>query len=85
MSEIRYTKNGLLIPPDRLKGLGEDVRVQQGDGFLIIESKQRKAVRGRLSRMVKKLREAGSKLSPISQDEIDALVEDVRKVRAGHC
>ena len=84
MSGARYTKNGLLIPAAWLKKLGQDVRVQRGDGVVIIESKQRETARKRLVRLVKKLRQAGEELGPLRQAEIDALVDDVRQGRAGH-
>ncbi len=84
MSGARYTKNGLLIPAAWLKKLGQDVRVQRGDGVVIIESKQRETARKRLARLVKKLRQASQELGSIRQAEIDALVDDVRQGRAGH-
>ncbi len=84
MSEARYTKNGLLIPKNWLKNMGEEIRVQRGKGILIIESKPREAARKQLVRMVKKLRLASQELGIIRQDEIDTLVGEVRKVRASH-
>ncbi len=84
MSGARYTKNGLLIPTDWLKKLGQDVRVQRGDGVVIIESKQRETSRKHLAQLVKKLRQAGEELGLLRQAEIDALVDEVRQVRAGH-
>jgi mevalonate kinase len=84
MSDVRYTKNGLLIPTAWLKKLGQNVRIQRGTNIVIIESKQRQAARRRLAQMVRKLRRAGEELGTVSQDEIKNLVNEVRQSRAGH-
>lgn len=66
MSGARYTKNGLLIPTDWLKKLGQDVRIQRGDGVVIIESKQRETSRKHLAQLVKKLRQASTVPSSVT-------------------
>lgn len=84
MSEARYTKNGLLIPANWLKPMGSKVRVRRSGNVLIIESQEREAARKRLARIVKSLRKAGRKIGVLTTNEIDTLVKDVRKARAGY-
>ncbi len=83
MGDARYTKNGLLIPTKWLKGFGEKVRVQRGANVLIIESSEREAARKQLGRMVRALRGSAAKLGKPTPAEIEKLVSDVRKTRAG--
>jgi hypothetical protein len=84
MSEARYTKNGLLIPSAWLKRLGRDVRIQRGANVVLIESAARRAARRRLAQLVKKLRRAGSELGALEPGQINRLVDEVRRTRAGH-
>ena len=84
MSSARYTKNGLLIPAEWLKKLGRDVRVQRGGNVVIIESKQRQAARRRMAQLVKKLRKAGDDAGGIRQEELEAIVDEVRQARADY-
>ncbi len=83
MSDVRLTKNGLLIPRNWVKSLGDEVRVQRSGNVLIIESRERGIARKRLARMVKGLRVAGRKLGAPATEEIDALVREARTACAG--
>ena len=83
MGDARYTKNGFLIPTKWLKGFGEKVRVQRGANVLIIESEEREAARKQLGRMVRALRGSAVKLATPTPLEIEKLVAEVRKARAG--
>lgn len=83
MGDARYTKNGLLIPSRWLKGLGAKVRVQRSANVLIIESTEREAARKQLTRMVRALRRSATRLGGPTQSEIDKLVGEVRRTRAG--
>ena len=83
MGDARYTKNGLLIPIGWLKGFGAKVRVQRSGSVLIIESEEREAARKELGRMVRALRASTARLGGPTAPEIDKLVRDVRKARAG--
>lgn len=84
MGEVRYTKDGLLIPTEQTKTLGKDVRVQEANGVLIIESKQHETARKQLAGMIKRLRQSVQAAGPIDSADIDALVDEVREMRAGH-
>lgn len=84
MGEVRYTKDGLLIPTEQTKTLGKDVRVQEANGVLIIESKQHETARKQLAGMVKRLRQSAQDTGPIDSADSDALVDEVREMRAGH-
>lgn len=84
MGEVRYTKDGLLIPIDRTKTLGKDVRVQEADGVLIIESKQHETARKQLAGMVQRLRQSARDTGLLDPTDIDTLVDEVREMRAGH-
>ena len=83
MGDARYTKNGFLIPTKWLKGFGAKVRVQRGANVLIIESEEREASRKQLGRMVRALRGSAAKLGVPTPSEIEKLVSEVRKTRAG--
>lgn len=82
MAAARLTKNGLIIPLEWLKKLGDDVEVKQVKGMVIIESKARAQARRRLAGVVNKLRRAGAELGAPTADEIDAEVDAVRTTRA---
>ena len=83
MGDARYTKNGFLIPTKWLKGFGAKVRVQRGANVVIIESEEREAARKQLGRMVRALRGSAAKLGAPTPAEIQKLVTEVRKTRAG--
>jgi hypothetical protein len=83
MDGARFTKNGLLIPTKWLKGFGPKVRVQRGANVLIIESEEREAARKQLGRMVRALRRSAARLGGPTPSEIEKLVTEVRKTRAG--
>jgi len=84
MSKARYTKNGFLIPNDWLKGWDDDVRVQRGKGVLIIESKKHASARRKLAKMIKELRATSKKLAPLTENDINEIVNEVRQARAGY-
>lgn len=84
MSNVRQTKQGLLIPSRLLKGIGEAVAVRRQGDVLIIESEQREAARKRLSRMVRILRRASGGNGRLTAAAIAAEVEAVRRRRACH-
>ncbi len=84
MSQTRYTKNGLLIPKDWVDDLGDDVKIKKGKDFVIIESKQRQQARKALTKLVSKLRSSAKEQGQLSENEINELVEDVRKLRASN-
>ena|SRR6266566_7161108 len=83
MGDARYTKDGLLIPTKFLRGFGGKVRVQRNANVLIIESSGREAARKQLERMVRALRGSAVKRGGPKSSEIEKLVRDVRKIRAG--
>lgn len=83
MNDARYTKDRLLIPTKWLKGLGGKVRVQRSANVLIIESAEREAARKQLGRAVRALRRSAAKLGNPTPTEIEKLVKEVRKTRAG--
>ncbi|MBI3547112.1 MAG: hypothetical protein HY081_11080 [Gammaproteobacteria bacterium] len=83
MGDARYTKNGFLIPSKWLKGFGAKLRIQRGANVLIIESEEREASRKQLGRMVRALRGSAAKLGGPTLSEIEKLVNEVRKARAG--
>jgi hypothetical protein len=83
MSGARYTKNGLLIPAEWLKKMGDDINVQRSGDVVIIESKQRLAARKRLGKLVRDLRRAARELGPLEDKKVSALVDKVRQARAG--
>jgi hypothetical protein len=83
MGDARYTKRGFLIPTKWLKGFGAKVRVQRGANVLIIESEERETARKQLGRMVRALRGSAAKLGAPTLSEIEKLVTEVRKTRAG--
>jgi hypothetical protein len=83
MGDARYTKNGFLIPTKWLKGFGAKVRVQRSANVVIIESEEREASRKQLGRMVRALRGTAAKLGTPTLSEIEKLVAEVRKTRAG--
>jgi hypothetical protein len=58
MSKLLPTKEGLLIPSSRLKGLTGPVSVQREGNVLIIESERRRTARRRAAHMVQRLRRA---------------------------
>jgi hypothetical protein len=80
----QYKKNGLLIPAEWLKKMGDDINVQRAGAVVIIESKQRFAARKQLGKHVRDLRRAARELGPIEDKEVSALVDEVRQARAGH-
>ena len=83
MGDARYTKNGFLIPTKWLKGFGAKMRVQRGANVVIIESEEREAARKQLGRMVRALRGSTAKLGVPTPSEIEKIVSEVRKTRAG--
>lgn len=83
MNEARYTKDGLLIPTSWLKKLGGKIRIKRGRNVLIIESEQRESARKELSRLVKKVRQAGRALGAPTEAEVEEVVREARKARAG--
>ena len=83
MGDARYTKNGFLIPSKWLKGFGAKMRVQRGANVVIIESEDRDAARKQLGRMIRSLRGSTSKLGGPKPSEIEKIVSEVRKARAG--
>ena len=83
MGDARYTKRGFLIPTKWLKGFGAKVRVQRGANVLIIESEERETARKQLGRMVRALRGSAAKLGVPTPAEIEKIVSEVRKARAG--
>jgi hypothetical protein len=84
MSNARKTRNGLLIPNEWLRELGENVRVQRSKSVVIIESEARADARKRLAAVTKKLRKSAHELGLPTDDEVDAIVKEVRATRAGH-
>lgn len=84
MSGAQYTKNGLLIPAEWLKKMGDDINVQRAGAVVIIESKQRLAARKQLGKLVRDLRRAAREVGPLEDKKVSALVNEVRQARAGH-
>jgi hypothetical protein len=84
MSGAQYTKNGLLIPAEWLKKMGDDINVQRAGAVVIIESKQRLAARKHLGKLVRDLRRAAREAGPLEDKKVSALVNEVRQSRAGH-
>lgn len=84
MSGAQCTKNGLLIPAEWLKKMGDDINVQRAGAVVIIESKQRLVTRKQLGKLVRDLRRAAGEAGPIEDKKISALVDEVRQARAGH-
>jgi len=83
MSDARYTKQGLVIPPKYLKGIGRNVRIRRAANVLIIESAEREAARKELGRLVGTLRGSVAKRRAPTSSEVRKLVREVRKTRAG--
>ncbi|MEQ1882474.1 MAG: hypothetical protein ABL878_16065 [Burkholderiales bacterium] len=84
MSGAQNTKNGLLIPAAWLKKMGDDINVQRAGSVVIIESKQRLVSRKRLGKIVRSLRLAAREAGTLQEDEVAALVNEVRQARAGY-
>jgi len=83
MTDLKLAGNGLLIPPHYLDGLGPEPRVRRIKGGLIVESKDQALARELLRGLVARLRAAAEPEAP-GNDEIAALVEEVRGERASH-
>ncbi len=83
MGALRSTKQGLIIPPAWVKGMGQSLSVQRTGNLIIIESADRIAARRRLTRMVKKLRRASRSLRPLTPEVLDSEINKVRRQRAG--
>lgn len=83
MSDARYTKEGLIIPPKYLKGIAPNVRIRRAANVLIIESTEREAARKKLGRMVRALRGSAAKRRTPTTSEIRKLVRETKKTRAG--
>jgi hypothetical protein len=84
MSGAQYTKNGLLIPAEWLKKMGDDINVQRAGAVVIIESKQRLAARKQLGKLVRDLRRAAREVGPLEDKKASALVDEVKQAHAGH-
>lgn len=84
MSSAQNTKDGLLIPAEWLKNMGDEINVQRTGSVVIIESKQRLAARKRLGKIVRSLRLAAREAGALQEDEIAVLVDEVRRARAGY-
>jgi len=84
MSGAQYTKNGLLIPAEWLRKMGDDISVQRAGAVVIIESKRRLAARKQLGKFVRDLRRAAHKMDPLEDKKVSALLDEVRQARAGH-
>jgi len=82
MSKARLTKNGLLIPADWLKKIGDEVHVRRSRNTVLIESKARETARKQLTAMVRKLRKAGGEMGVLDNEIVSALVREVRADRA---
>ncbi len=84
MSSAQYKKNGLLIPAEWLKKMGDDINVQRTGAIVIIESKQRLVARKQLGKLVRDLRRAAREVGLLEDQKVSALVDEVRQARAGH-
>jgi hypothetical protein len=82
MKEVKYTKDGVVIPSAWVKGWGKPVSVRRGAHMVILESPERKASRQRLGRMIRKLRRAAQELGPLTPEQVAAEVAAVRTPRA---
>jgi RecB family endonuclease NucS len=84
MSGAQYKKNGLLIPSEWLKKMGDDINVQRSGAVVIIESKQRLVARKQLAKYMRDLRRAAREVGPLEDKDVSALVDEVRQARAGY-
>jgi len=84
MNKLRQTKEGLLIPPSLLKGLGGPVSVERQGNVLLIEPEKRRAARRRAARMVQRLRRAAQESGKLTTSAIAREVAAVRRKRASH-
>ena len=82
MSTIRYTKAGLLIPAAWVKRWGKQAAVQRSADIVILESPTRRAVRRRLTRVVRTLRARHADSPPVTSRAIARLVTAVRRKHA---
>jgi hypothetical protein len=83
MTDLKVARNGLLIPPQYLKGLGPEPRVRRIKGGLIVESRDQALAREQLRDLVARLR-AAAEPDALGDDDIAALVDEVRGERASH-
>jgi hypothetical protein len=84
MSGAQNRKDGLLIPAEWLKKMGDEINIQRAGSVVIIESKQRRTARKRLGKIVRGLRLAAREAGTLQEDEVAALVDEVRQARAGY-
>jgi hypothetical protein len=84
MRGAQNRKDGLLIPAEWLKKMGDEINVQRAGSVVIIESKQRLTARKRLGKIVRGLRLAAREAGTLQEDEVAALVDEVRQARAGY-
>lgn len=83
MTDLKFARNGLLIPPQYLEDLGPAPCVRRIKGGLIVESRDQALAREQLRNLVAHLRVAAAP-DALGDDEIDALVDEVRGERASH-
>ncbi|WP_200236511.1 hypothetical protein [Lamprobacter modestohalophilus] len=83
MTELKLAGNGLLIPPQYLKEIGAEPCVRRIKGGLLIESRHQSLAREQLCDLVARLRIPAEPDAP-GEDEIAALVDEVRSQRARH-
>lgn len=81
MTDIKIEPEGLLIPPQYLRGLGSTASVRRIKGGLIVESPDQARARDELRALVERIRAAAAPDTP-SDDEIATLVDEVRAQRA---
>jgi hypothetical protein len=84
MSGAQYTKNGLSIPAEWLKKMGDDINVSRAGAVVIIESKQRLAARKQLGKVVRDLHRDAREVGRLEDKKVSVLVDEVRQARAGH-
>jgi hypothetical protein len=80
INKLEMTEQGLLIPPDWLRGLPGKMRIRRIKGGLLLETDMQFEKREQLKRMVQQLRNAPD--AP-SEGEVADIVEAVRAERAG--
>ncbi|MGA7981897.1 MAG: hypothetical protein WCA32_16950 [Chromatiaceae bacterium] len=83
MTDLKVARNGLLIPPEYLEDLGPEPCVRRIKGGLIVKSRDQALAREQLRDLVARLR-AAAEPDALRDDEVAALVDEVRGKRASH-
>jgi hypothetical protein len=81
MTDIKIEPEGLLIPPQYLRGLGSTASVRRIKCGLIVESPDQARARDELRALVERIRAAATPGTP-RDEEIGTIVDEVRAERA---